>query len=128
MNTKSRLSQAVIALIISGASGGVILSSFLDEKEGNLLKAYRDAGGVVTICRGVTRIDGQKIKLGTKLTLAECDELNRIEADKAIGWVKRHVHVPLTEPQIAGIASFCPYNIGPSKCFFIYVLSQVKCG
>ncbi|MDC9591697.1 glycoside hydrolase family protein, partial [Xenorhabdus sp. XENO-10] len=25
--------------------------------------------------------------------------------------------VPLTEPQIAGIASFCPYNIGPGKCF-----------
>ncbi|MBW6098695.1 glycoside hydrolase family protein [Escherichia coli] len=25
--------------------------------------------------------------------------------------------MPLTEPQKAGIASFCPYNIGPGKCF-----------
>lgn len=25
--------------------------------------------------------------------------------------------MPLTEPQKASIASFCPYNIGPSKCF-----------
>ncbi|EMT6574424.1 lysozyme [Providencia rettgeri] len=117
MNTKSRLSQAVIALIISGASGGAILSGFLNEKEGNSLKAYRDGGGVVTICRGVTRIDGKPVKMGAQLSPAECDRLNKIEADKAIAWVKRHVHVPLTEPQIAGIASFCPYNIGPSKCF-----------
>ncbi|MDE9571759.1 glycoside hydrolase family protein, partial [Xenorhabdus bovienii] len=39
------------------------------------------------------------------------------EAEQAIVWVKRNVRVPLTEPQIAGIASFCPYNIGPGKCF-----------
>ncbi len=38
MNTKSRLSQAVIALIISGASGGAILSGFLNEKEGGRLR------------------------------------------------------------------------------------------
>lgn len=25
--------------------------------------------------------------------------------------------VPLTAPQKVGIASFCPYNIGPGKCF-----------
>ncbi|MDD9341757.1 MAG: lysozyme [Providencia heimbachae] len=117
MNTKSRLSQAVIALIISGAGGGAILSQYLDEKEGNSLHAYRDAGGLVTICRGVTRIDGQRISPGTVLTKEQCDKLNQIEANKAIAWVKQHVHVPLTEPQIAGIASFCPYNIGPSKCF-----------
>lgn len=114
---KSRLSSAVIALIVASASGGAILSQFLDEKEGNSLSAYRDAGGVVTICRGVTRIDGQRVKPGTVLTKEQCDKLNRIEADKAIAWVKKQVHVPLTEPQIAGIASFCPYNIGPSKCF-----------
>lgn len=117
MDMKSRLSKAVIALILSGASGGAILSQFLDEKEGNTLTAYRDGGGVVTICRGVTYIDGQRVKMGTTLTKAQCDKLNQIEADKAIAWVKKHVHIPLTEPQIAGIASFCPYNIGPSKCF-----------
>ncbi|ROK38653.1 lysozyme [Escherichia coli] len=32
-------------------------------------------------------------------------------------WVERNIKVPLTEPQKAGIASFCPYNIGPGKCF-----------
>ncbi|EIR4142476.1 glycoside hydrolase family protein [Salmonella enterica] len=39
------------------------------------------------------------------------------ERDKALAWVNKHVHIPLTEPQKAGIASFCPYNIGPGKCF-----------
>ena len=31
--------------------------------------------------------------------------------------MERNIKVPLTEPQKAGIASFCPYNIGPGKCF-----------
>jgi|GEM_PF-6061670 lysozyme len=29
--------------------------------------------------------------------------------------VERNIRVPLTEPQKAGIASFCTYNIGPGK-------------
>lgn len=43
--------------------------------------------------------------------------VNAIERDKALAWVERNIKVPLTEPQKAGIASFCPYNIGPGKCF-----------
>ncbi|HBT2007051.1 TPA: lysozyme, partial [Klebsiella pneumoniae] len=35
----------------------------------------------------------------------------------ALAWVDRNVHVQLTEPQKVGIASFCPWNIGPGKCF-----------
>ncbi len=31
--------------------------------------------------------------------------------------MERNIKVLLTEPQKAGIASFCPYNIGPGKCF-----------
>ncbi|WP_426576632.1 lysozyme [Xenorhabdus stockiae] len=114
---KTRLSRLLIGLIIGGASSSVILSQFLDEKEGNRLVAYQDAGGIWTICRGVTRINGKAVYKGMQLTAEQCEALNRVEADKAIDWVKKNVHVPLTEPQIAGIASFCPYNIGPSKCF-----------
>ncbi|NHB90768.1 lysozyme [Photorhabdus cinerea] len=117
MEMKSRLSAAVIAAILAGAGSEVILSQFLNEKEGNRLSAYQDAGGVWTICRGITRVQGAPVRRGMRLTAQQCDELNRIEAQRAIDWVKRHVQVPLTEPQIAGIASFCPYNIGPGKCF-----------
>ncbi|MCW7140651.1 glycoside hydrolase family protein [Escherichia coli] len=47
----------------------------------------------------------------------KCDRVNAIERDKALAWVEKNIRVPLTEPQKARIASFCPYNIGPGKCF-----------
>ncbi|PQQ22398.1 lysozyme [Photorhabdus hindustanensis] len=117
MTKASKLSAAVIGLALSGAGATAILSQFLDEKEGNRLSAYQDAGGVWSICRGVTQIEGAPVRKGMKLTQEQCNTLNRIETEKAIDWVKHNVHIPLTEPQIAGIASFCPYNIGPAKCF-----------
>ncbi|CQH34417.1 TPA: lysozyme [Yersinia enterocolitica] len=123
---KSKLSKTVLALIIAGASGTVILGGFLDEKEGNRLSAYRDGMGKPTICRGVTYIDGRPVQMDMALTTAQCDKLNQKEATAAIAWVERNVHVPLTEPQKAGIASFCPYNIGPAKCLpstFYYKLN-----
>ncbi|WP_214066656.1 glycoside hydrolase family protein [Photorhabdus hainanensis] len=45
-----------------------ILSQFLDGKEGNWLSVYQDAGGIWTICHGITHIDGQPVKKGMKLT------------------------------------------------------------
>ena len=43
--------------------------------------------------------------------------LDAIERNKALAWVDQNIRVPLTAPQKVGIASFCPYNIGPGKCF-----------
>ncbi|MEM8053301.1 glycoside hydrolase family protein, partial [Morganella morganii] len=57
-----------------------------------------------------------------------CDRLNAAERDKAVAWVKRNVNVPLTAPQIAGIASFCPYNIGPGKCFSSTFYKKLNAG
>ncbi|WP_426576028.1 lysozyme [Xenorhabdus stockiae] len=117
MKKTSKLTTAVMGLIISGAGATAILSQFLDEKEGNRLSAYRDAGGVWTICRGVTRIESIPVRQGMNLTESQCNDLNGKEAEQAIAWVRSNIKVPLTEPQIAGIASFCSYNIGPGKCF-----------
>ncbi|EBV3064294.1 lysozyme, partial [Salmonella enterica subsp. enterica serovar Veneziana] len=61
-------------------------------------------------------IDGKPVVKGQRLTQSQCDHYNAIERDKALAWVNKNVHIPLTEPQKAGIASFCPYNIGPGKC------------
>jgi lysozyme len=36
-----------------------------------------------------------------------------MDRDKALSRVDRNIRVPLTEPQKVGVASFCPYNIGP---------------
>ena len=102
MNAKIRygLSAAVLALIAAGAPAPDILDQFLDEKEGNHTTAYRDGAGIWTICRGAILVDGKPVVPGM-----------------ALAWVEKNIKVPLTEPQKAGIASFCPYNIGPGKCF-----------
>lgn len=117
MNNRTKLSAAMLALIAAGASAPAILDQFLNEKEGNSLVAYRDGGGIWTICRGATTVDGKPVVQGMQLTQAKCDKVNVIERNKALAWVDRNITVPLTEPQKAGIASFCPYNIGPGKCF-----------
>ncbi|MCG2878330.1 lysozyme [Obesumbacterium proteus] len=118
MGTKTKLSAAVLALVLGGATADKILDQFLDEKEGVRTIAYQDGGQRIwTICRGLTRIEGKPVTRGMKLSYSECKRYDAIERDKAIAWVKRNVTVPLSEPAIAGIASFCPYNIGPSKCF-----------
>jgi len=118
MGTKTKLSAAVLALVLGGATADKILDQFLDEKEGVRTIAYQDGGQRIwTICRGLTRIDGKPVTRGMKLSYSECKRYDSVERDKAIAWVRRNVTVPLSEPAIAGIASFCPYNIGPAKCF-----------
>ncbi|HBD8351448.1 TPA: lysozyme, partial [Escherichia coli] len=110
MNTKIKygLSAAVLALIAAGAPAPDILDQFLDEKEGNYTTAYRDGAGIWTICRGAIMVDGKPVIPGMKLSKEKCDRVNAIERDKALAWVAKNIRVPLTEPQKAGIASFCP--------------------
>ena len=117
MGTKTKLSAAVLALVLGGATADKILDQFLDEKEGVRTIAYQDGRGIWSICRGLTRIEGKPVTRGLKLSYSQCKRYDAVERDKAIAWVKRNVTVPLSEPAIAGIASFCPYNIGPAKCF-----------
>lgn len=127
--SKTKLSAAMISLIIAGASAPVLMDQFLNEKEGNSLTAYRDGSqGIWTICRGATFVDGKPVVQGKKLTQAKCDQVNAIERDKALAWVDRNIRVPLTEPQKVGIASFCPYNIGPGKCFPSTFYQRINAG
>lgn len=127
-STRTKLSAVVLALVLAGAPASVILDQFLQEKEGNTLVAVMDPGGVWSLCRGVTRIDGKPVVKGMKVTQAKCDQVNAIERDKALAWVERNIKVPLTEPQKAGIASFCPYNIGPGKCFPSTFYKRINAG
>lgn len=69
---KNKLSAAVVGLILAGASAPVILDQFLDEKEGNSLTAYRDGGGLWTICRGATMVDGKPVVQDMRLSAEKC--------------------------------------------------------
>lgn len=114
---KNRLSAAMLALLAAGASAPVLLDQFLDEKEGSrYYTAYPDAGSVWTICRGLTRINGQPVTRGLQLTEQQCDHYNRLERDAVLTWIDKNVTVPLNEAQRAGIASFCVYNLGAARC------------
>ena len=128
MASKTTLSAAVLGLVLAGASAPTILDLFLNEKEGNSLTAYRDGSGIWTICRGATLVDGKPVRQGMKLTQAKCDAVNAKERDAALAWVDKNIHVKLTEPQKAGIASFCPYNIGPGKCFPSTFYQRINAG
>ncbi|WP_393950029.1 lysozyme [Kluyvera intermedia] len=113
---KTKLSAAMLALLASGATAPFLFDQFISEKEGNALVAVVDPGGVWSLCHGVTVINGKPVVKGMTATEAQCKKVNAIERDKALAWVDRNIKVPLTEPQKVGIASFCPYNIGPGKC------------
>ncbi|KKF38313.1 lysozyme [Hafnia alvei] len=115
--SKTKLSAAMLALLASGATAPILFDQFVSEKEGNVLVAVVDPGGIWSICHGVTVIDGKRVVKGQTATEAQCKKVNAIERDKALAWVDRNINVPLTEPQKVGIASFCPYNIGPGKCY-----------
>lgn len=97
-----------------------IMNQFLDEKEGNRTTSYLDSANppIWTICRGVTRIDDKPVTRGMRLTEAQCDVLNSKEAEASLKWVRDNVKVPLNPIQQVGIASFCPYNLGASRCRF----------
>lgn len=109
---KSSLSPKVLALVLAGASAMTITAQFLPEKEGNELRAYRDAGGVWTICGGLT----QGVKPGDVETPEGCARRNRAAYGKYYDELDRLVKVPLSEPARAGVMSFCTYNIGSHKC------------
>lgn len=128
MGAKAKISAAMLALIAAGASAPVLFDQFAEEREGNHLTAYADGGGIWSICRGVTYLDGKPVKKGMTLTAAQCEHYNAIERDKALAWVDKNIKVPLTAPQKAGIASFCPYNIGPSRCFTTTFYRKLNAG
>jgi lysozyme len=127
-NVKTKLSAAMLALIAAGASAPVMMEQFQKEKEGTSLIAYADQGGIWTICGGVTRVYGQPVVKGLRLTRAQCDIIDKAEQAKALAWVDKNVRVPLTEPQKVGIASFCPWNIGPGKCFSSTFYKKLNAG
>lgn len=49
VSNRTKLSTAVLGLVLAGVPGFVILDQFLNEKEGNSLTGYKDGSGIWTI-------------------------------------------------------------------------------
>lgn len=110
--TRSKLSKAVAALVASGASAAVILGTFLNEEEGSKFSAYQDGAKVWTICTGHTG----GVQRGQVATQAQCDKFLASDIGNSFALIDKMVRVPMSEPQRAGITSFCTFNNSPSAC------------
>lgn len=119
-STRSRISAAVLALVVAGAGAPAIYNQVLTEKEGSRTTAYLDSAGIWTICRGLTRIYGRPVVKTDKLAQAECDRLDGIEQARGLAemqsLVRPEVWVTLTPAARAGLASWCVHNLGAAKC------------
>ncbi|HVI51499.1 MAG TPA: lysozyme [Candidatus Sulfotelmatobacter sp.] len=111
-NAPSRLSKAVVALVLSGAGATAIATQFVGEKEGLALTAYQDGAAVWTICRGHTA----GVRPGMTATKDQCDRLTASDLGQSFDEIDRLVTVPMSEPQRAAVVSFCAYNLGLDKC------------
>jgi len=122
---RTKLSAAVTALILAGASAPVIMDQFVGEREGSRQVSYLDGGSssvkrIWTICKGLTKIDGQPVTQFMRLSKEECARHDRKELQATLDELQRIVKpaiwAGLSEPAKAGIASFCTYNLGSPKC------------
>lgn len=114
--SKTTLTAAVAALIAAGASTPVIYQQFLAEREGTRMAAYLDSANIWTICQGLTRIYGRPVAKGDRLTRDECARLDAEEQARGLAEMQKLLAYKVSAPALAGIASFCWHNIGPTKC------------
>lgn len=117
---KTTLSVAMVAAVAAGANFESLYSLFVvHEKEGNRLVAYKDGEGIWTICGGLTRIDGTKVKQGDQMTPAQCDFYNKEHAAQAEREMAKRMGprwTTLSTPAKVGISSWCWTNVGWPKC------------
>lgn len=117
---KSTLTAAVAVLIAAGASFPVLYDQFVvKEKEGNRLVAYKDGEGIWTVCGGLTKIDGFRVKEGDRFTQEQCDFYNREHAADAEREMSKRMGprwATLSTPAKVGISSWCWTNLGWAKC------------
>lgn len=131
-SARSKISAALLALIVAGAGAPEIYKQLLDEKEGRSLVAYLDSANIWTICGGLTRIYGRPVRQGDNLTGAECDQLDGAEQARGLAemetLVKPDVWRGLSPAAKAALASWCVHNLGAAKCRTSTALRELNAG
>lgn len=97
---------------LAGALGTVAAgAAYIGGHEGISLTSYQDAGGVWTICQGLT----EGVQPNMALTQEECDARFKAEIGKTFARVDQIVRVDMTPSRRIAVASFC-YNVGFGNC------------
>ena len=94
-------------LAASGAGAVIIAVAVAGTFEGTRHVAYRDVGGVWTLCDGHTH----GVYPGMTATQAECQAWLTQDMQRADAGVQRCVHEPLTDGQRAALDDLA-YNVG----------------
>lgn len=115
----------VLALSVSG-------TTFLIDREGYRLEAYRDPIGIWTICAGHTGqvvIEGVHygpVRAGMKLTFDQCKILLQQDSEEARRILNGCVKRQLSQNQSDALISFI-VNVGPSGCKSV-VVQRINAG
>lgn len=88
-----------------------LAETMIKKFEGLRLKAYLDAAGKPTIGYGLTRIYGNRVRMGTTITVDEADDLLWAEILRTAEKVARRVTAPVTSAMLAALISFA-FNVG----------------
>lgn len=120
------ISPSLRKSLIGAAGGGAIAIAavLIPSLEGNSYTPYRDVGGVLTVCNGIT---GPDVIQGKTYTQAECDALLQKHLKPYSRSVERSVKVPSNAYQKAALISFS-YNVGVNAFEHSSVLRNLNAG
>lgn len=96
-------------LVVGATAALAIAGALVGKWEGVRYTAYRDTGGILTVCYGHT---GRDVVAGKQYTQDECEAFRAADLAAADAAVKRCLPMPLL-PQIEGALTSAVYNAGP---------------
>lgn len=100
----------------------------LEQFEGLRLEAYLDSASIATIGFGSIKYpNGNKVKLGDKITKAQAKEYKLHDLKEFVSTVNTYVKVPLTQNQYDALVSLS-YNIGSSAFKNSTLLNKLNSG
>lgn len=100
------------------------LIHFVSTFEGTRYKAYRDVGGMLTVCEGIT---GAGVVANKTYTRTECDSLLKSRLEIAGKGVLSCVNVKLTQNQYDAFSDLA-YNIGVGAFCRSSIVSDLNSG
>lgn len=92
-------------------SVSTIALNFIKEFEGFSDRAYLDTDGTPVIGYGLSRINGQAVKMGDRISPAQAEAALKAELQTIKQQIKSTVNRELSESQISALASLS-YNVG----------------
>ena len=99
----------------------------LKEFEGEILKGYLDAVGLLTVGVGHLVLAGEPYKLGQKITAEESNNLLKKDLDRFENFLNSVIKVQINQNQFDALLSLC-FNIGQRNFQNSSVLRKLNAG